>query len=168
MTAFVETRHLAAMRLIGIPEDFIGLMGSEPNGDEVIPDMWGNLFDQLEQVEEFEFGWAVGVMSPSKADNPKPGQLEYFAGLVVDYPPDDHPGLQVREIEASDYLVCEHLGSLEELADTTRWFYTEYLPSAGYVAKDAPHLEVYDERFDPESHESVVMICVPIAGQSGI
>ena len=168
MTAFVETRHLAAMRLIGLPEDFIGLMGETPNGDELVPGMWGKLFDQLEEVDEFEFGWAVGVVSPSKAVNQKPGQLEYFAGLAADYPPDDHPGLQVREIEANDYLICEHLGSLDELAETTRWFYTEYLPTSGFIQKDAPHLEVYDERFDPESHESVVMICVPIAGQSGI
>jgi len=162
MTAFVETRHLAAMRLIGIPDDVLGLMADEPNGDELIPPLWGRLFDQLESVEEFEFGWAVGVLNPSRAENAVKGQLEYFAGLVADFPPEEHPGMQVRDIEASDYLVCEHLGSLDELADTTRWFYSEYLPTSGYQVKDAPHLEVYDERFDPESHESVVMICVPI------
>lgn len=162
MTAFVETRHLGAMRLIGIPTDFLGLMAAEPNGDEVIPALWGKVFDQLESVEEFEFGWAVGVMVPSQGSDPASGQMEYFAGLVADYPPDEHPGMQVREIAASDYLICEHLGSLDELGETTRWFYSEYLPTSGYTPKFAPHLEVYDERFDPDSHESVVMICVPV------
>jgi len=165
MTAFVETRHLPAMRLIGIPGDFLGLMSATPNGDDVVPAMWGRVFDQLENVEEFEFGWAVGVMTPSKEANPAEGQMEYFAGLVADYPPESHPGMQVRDVEASDYLVCEHLGSLDELAETTRWFYSEYLPTSGYTAKWAPHLEVYDERFDPDSHESVVMICIPIVAQ---
>ena len=163
MTAFVETRNLPAMRLIGLTGQFIGVTSPNPNADDVIPQLWGDLFDALEDVEEFEFGWAVGVMAPSQEAGAVPGQMEYFAALVVDDVPENHPGLIVREVAASNYAVCEHLGPLEELADTTKWFYTDYLPTAGFTDKLAPHLEVYDERFDPESSESVVMICAPIA-----
>jgi AraC family transcriptional regulator len=164
MTAFVEPRYLPAMRLIGFAQDFNGLMSENPNGPDVVPDIWGQLFDLLDDSDEFEFGWAVGVLTPSKDPNAKPGTMEYFAGLVIDDAPEEHPGLEIRQLEASNYLICEHLGSLDELADTTAWFYSDYLPGAGFTEKAAPHLEVYDERFDPDSSESVVMVCAPIAG----
>lgn len=162
MTAFVETRHLPSMRLLGITGDFVGLMGAKPNGDDAIPAIWERLFDQLELVDEFEFGWAVGVMVPSRAPNAVEGQMEYFAGLVIDEAPEEYPGLELRSLDACDYVVCEHLGSLDELAESTKWFYSEYLPGSDFTMKNAPHLEVYDERFDPESDQSVVMICAPI------
>lgn len=163
MTAFVETRNLPAMKLLGMSEEFIGVLSENANADDVIPELWGKLFDALEDVEEFEFGWAVGVIGPSQNQSAEPGRMEYFAALVVDEVPESHPGLELRSLDASNYVVCEHLGSLDELADTTKWFYGEYLPTAGFTEKYAPHLEVYDERFDPESSESVVMICAPIA-----
>lgn len=164
MTAFVETRSLAGMTLVGYAEDFLSIMAPGSNAQDVIPEIWGKVFDLLEDSDEFEFGWAVGVMTPSKDPNAKPGQMEYFAGLVTDEVPDSHPGLEIRQLEASDYVICEHLGSLDELGETTNWFYAEYLPTSGYQMSAAPHLEVYDERFDPDSTESVVMICAPLAG----
>ena len=162
MTAFVETRHLPAMRLLGLAGEFIGVMSPTPNADEAIPAIWERLFDQLELVDEFEFGWAVGILTPSDDPNAVDGQMQYFAGLVIDEAPEIHAGLELRELAACDYLVCEHLGSLEELGETTKWFYSEYFPTSGFEMKNAPHLEVYDERFDPESDQSVVMICAPI------
>ena len=164
MTAFVETRSLPAMTLVGYAEDFVSAMVPDSDASEVIPEIWGTVFDLLEEADEFEFGWAVGVISPSQDRAPKPGQLKYFAGLVTDGIPESHPGLEVVKLESSNYLVCEHLGSLDELAETTKWFYDEYLPTAGFNVIDGPHLEVYDERFDPDSDQSVVMICAPIAG----
>jgi predicted transcriptional regulator YdeE len=164
MTAFVEPRFLDGMTLIGYSEEFLSALAPDSNSQDVIPEIWGKLFDLLDESDEFEFGWAVGVMTPSKDPSAKPGQMEYFAGLVTEDLPESHPGLEVRKVAASNYLICEHLGSLDELADTTVWFYSDYLPGAGFEEKDAPHLEVYDERFDPDSSESVVMICAPIAG----
>jgi AraC family transcriptional regulator len=163
MTSFVETRELPPMTLVGLAEDFNSLASDAPDGQDLIPEIWGKLFDLLDEADEFEFGWAVGVMTPSTAADAKPGQMEYFAGLVTDLVPDAHPGLQVRTVDASNYVVCEHIGSLDELQDTTAWFYNEYLPGSGFELKNAPHLEVYDERFDPDSNESVVMVCAPIA-----
>lgn len=162
MTAFVETRHFPNMRLLGLEGQFVGMWGENPNGNDVIPGIWERLFDQLELVDEFEFGWAIGIMRPSAATDAVKGQMEYFAGLVIDQAPEDYPGLELRELAACDYVVCEHLGSLDELNETTKWFYGEYLPGSEFEMKQAPHLEVYDERFDPESDQSVVMVCAPI------
>lgn len=162
MTAFVETRHLPAMTLVGLSGQFVSVLAPNHNADDAIPQLWGSVFDALDDADEFEFGWAVGLILPSSEPNAEPGQMEYFAGLVVDSQPDELGSLEVRQIKESNYVVCEHLGSLDELAETTKWFYEEYLPSAGFAEKVAPHIEVYDERFDPESSESVVMICAPI------
>ena len=115
----------------------------------------------LEEADEFEFGWAVGVMTPAK-DSDVPGAMEYFAGLVIEEMPEYHPGLQKLEVPAGLFSVCEHIGSVDELGETTQWFYSDYLPGSGAKWREAAHLEVYDERFDPESDHSVVMICAPI------
>lgn len=45
---------------------------------------------------------------------------------------------------------------------TTAWFYSEYLPSSGVALRDGLHLEIYDERFNPESSDSIALICVPV------
>lgn len=163
MTAIVETRPLPAMTVIGISRNFLGIMSPDADGHEVIPELWGQLFDQLDEVDEFEFGWAVGLMSPVNGPDAKPGEMEYFAGLVIDSEPAEHAGLTIRKVAAGEYAVCEHIGSLDGLGETTAWFYSEYLPTSNLAERDAYHLEVYDERFDPESDHSVVMICAPIS-----
>ncbi|MEN9990137.1 MAG: hypothetical protein RL508_1116 [Actinomycetota bacterium] len=162
MTAIVETRPLPAMKVLGLSRNFFGMMAPTSNGHEVIPELWGQLFDTLDDFEEFEFGWAVGLMSPVFGPDAKPGEMQYFAGLVVEAEPESHPGLTMREVEAGQYAICEHIGTLEDLGETTAWFYGEYLPSSNLAEREAYHLEVYDERFDPESDHSVVMICAPI------
>jgi predicted transcriptional regulator YdeE len=161
MPSLITERSLPAMKLVGIAANFNPINSPDANGNEVIPEIWSNLFDALDEVDEFEFGWAVGVMVPATGADAKPGQLEYFAGLVVDAIPDELGILKVREVAASDYVVCEHIGEIDDLPETTAWFYTDYLPNSGVAEKQAPHLEVYDERFDPESDHSVVMICAP-------
>ena len=163
MTSIVENRELPNMTLIGLSGPFLGLMSPTPNGHDVIPGIWGQLFDALEEADEFEFGWAVGVMTPAK-DSDVPGAMEYFAGLVIEEMPEYHPGLQKLEVPAGLFSVCEHIGSVDELGETTQWFYSDYLPGSGAKWREAAHLEVYDERFDPERDHSVVMICVPIEG----
>lgn len=163
MTAIVENRELPHMTLIGLSGEFLGLMSPTPNGHEVIPGIWGQLFDSLDEADEFEFGWAVGVMRPL-AGSDVPGAMEYFAGLVVESMPEHHPGLRQLEVPAGMFAVCEHIGSVDDLNETTGWFYSEYLPQSGEKSRDADHLEVYDDRFDPESDHSVVMICAPIEG----
>ena len=162
MTAIVENRSLPAMKVIGMSRHFFGLMAPQANGHEVIPELWGQLFDALDDIEEFEFGWAVGLMSPVFGPDAKPGEMEYFAGLVIESEPESHSSLSVREVAGGQYAVCEHIGTLDDLGETTAWFYGEYLPASQVFEREAYHLEVYDDRFDPESDHSVVMICAPI------
>ena len=164
MTAYVEKRDLPGMTLIGLERTFRGMMATHPDGGDKIPLIWGELFDKLEEADEFEFGWAVGVLAPSHLPDAEDGEMTYFAALVTDDIPLEHPGLEVRTLDASGYVICEHLGSLDDLNDTAAWFYRDYLPESGFTLKATPHLEVYDERFDPDSNESVVMVCAPVAG----
>jgi hypothetical protein len=51
---------------------------------------------------------------------------------------------------------------MDTVGATTGWFYGEYLPNAEWNIRDGYHLEIYDERFDPESNESVMLICAPV------
>lgn len=162
MNAIVKTQPLPAMTLVGVSRDFISVLGENSNAHQILPELWGELFDKLEDLDEFEFTWSVGVLEPPKGKNPKPGQLSYFAGLLVEEVPEDLAGMRVLDVPAGNFAVCEHIGDVEDIGETTAWFYNEYLDSSGLAEREAPHYEIYDERFNPESPESVIMICAPI------
>ena len=161
MSSRIVNVALPNLTLIGLSDTFYALGSVKANGAQVIPGIWEKSMDATDELDNFEMGWAVGVMTPVVGPEAEPGKLNYFAGFAVESVPEYLGELSVLKLAASDYLVCEHIGDLDELPETTEWFYTEYLPTAGIQEKDAPHLEVYDERFDPESEDSVVMICVP-------
>jgi AraC family transcriptional regulator len=162
MNAIVKTQKYPAMTLIGVSRDFISVLGENSDAHTILPALWGELFDHLDELDEFEFTWSVGVLEPPKGKNPKPGQLSYFAGLLVEEVPEDLGPLRVLDVPAGNFAVCEHIGDVENIGETTAWFYNEYLESSGLEEREAPHYEIYDDRFDPESPDSVIVIAAPI------
>jgi len=70
--------------------------------------------------------------------------------------------MDTLDLPGGAYVACEHVGSLDTLGATTAWFYSEYLPSSEWTIRDGYHLEIYDDRFEPESDDSVALICAPV------
>ncbi|HEY5304990.1 MAG TPA: hypothetical protein VIJ86_13185 [Acidimicrobiales bacterium] len=56
--------------------------------------------------------------------------------------------------------------ALATIAQTTLWLYRDYLPQTGRQTIDAAHVEVYDERFDPRSPTSIMMMGAPVSPTS--
>lgn len=153
----VRVGTFPTMHLLGVAGDFVSGLEPGSNAHLVIPALWS----QLEQVlgdESAALKWSVGVMvSVGPA-------MRYFAGVSEGAVKNPSAELLSVEVPSGAYAICEHVGSLAELPATTAWFYSELLPTSGLIPRDAPHLEVYDERFDPQSADSVVMICAPVQG----
>jgi predicted transcriptional regulator YdeE len=150
--------ELPAMRLVGVSCLFIGAIYENSDAHEKIPAAW-HTFGHLASDNALSTEWSLGVMTGSD----EPGKMEYVACVPGDASGIVPEGMTEVTLDASAYVGCEHVGSLDSFSKTTAWFYSDYLPSSEHQVIEAPHLEIYDERFNPESPTSVVTICAPIA-----
>jgi predicted transcriptional regulator YdeE len=156
-TPNVTTIAVPSATLVGVSGEFTG--GMQPNSDAhlVIPKLWERLA-ALVGPALHDADWAVGVMNDLEGDT----RMNYLAALRLDDNGGRTDGLEVVDLPGGTYLACEHVGPIEGIGETTQWFYSQYLPSSGAKLRDGYHLEIYDERFDPESAESVALVCAPI------
>jgi AraC family transcriptional regulator len=72
--------------------------------------------------------------------------------------------MEVREIPAGRHAIFVHKGKLDTLGDTMDFIYNSWLPASGEKQRDAPDLEIYGEKFDMNSDDSEMEICIPIEG----
>jgi len=157
-------KQLPAMRLIGYGAEAISLMHPDSNANDVAPEAWRRLFASP-ALQGMKFGWAVGAMWPADGAPADSGRMHYLAAVVVEEWPEDLADFETAVIEEGDYLVLEHQGDETTIPGATTRFYTELLPAADVQQRWAPHLEVYDERYQFGSADSITMICAPIVSR---
>jgi predicted transcriptional regulator YdeE len=156
-TPNVSPLEVPATALVGVSGVFIS--GMDPNSDaqKVIPQLWSRLMESHGHALH-DAHWSVGVMR----DVAGTSTMSYLAAIRLEDSEGNTQGLETLELAGGSYLACEHVGPLNKIGETTAWFYSEYLPSSGTELRDDYHLEIYDDRFDPESSQSVVLICAPV------
>jgi AraC family transcriptional regulator len=143
--------------VVGVSGVFIGAMAPDTDAQKVIPQLWNQLME-IAGDNFYKARWSVGVMS----DVDDGRRMNYVAAMRLSDNDGKHGGMDVVELPGGKYAGCEHVGSLDSIAATTGWFYGEFLPSSEWHLRDGYHLEVYDERFDPDSPDSVMLICAPV------
>jgi len=156
-TPNVSTIEVPATTVVGVSGQFIS--GHEPNSDagEVIPALWARLAESHGHAFH-DAHWSVGVMSDVEGSS----KMNYLAAIRLEDSEHNTQGLETLELPGGTYLACEHVGPLSTFRQTAVWFYSEYLPSSGARLREGYHLEIYDDRFDPESKDSIVLICAPV------
>ncbi|MDD2596625.1 MAG: AraC family transcriptional regulator [Candidatus Cloacimonetes bacterium] len=111
------------------------------------------------------------VIDPTKAyqvcvfDKSDPAAEEYtfIAGMHVNDEAKVPEGMIAQKVPAAEYAVFEHHGSLEKMHQTYEYIFGVWLAENGYQMAEADSLEIYDERFNPESADSVFEIRIPIS-----
>lgn len=149
---------MPSTRLVGVTGEFISSMEPGSNAHVIIPELWKKL-NALIDSDHLDREWSLGYMTRSD----EPGTMRYAACVRADSVTSALHTLDEIVFAGGTYLGCEHVGPLDSIAATTRWFYAEYLPASKYRVIDGPHLEIYDERFELNADESIVTIAVPIA-----
>ena len=147
--------------MIGLDADFYGAMSPKFNGQEKLGPVWGAI-----QQKKIEFGFGpdtVMVGATRAASDATDGLLNQFVGIQVSELPADLRGLNILEISAGTYATFEHIGGMDKLVESTQKFYNELLPGMGCTVDNGLHLEIYDERFDMSSADSIMTIAAPIA-----
>jgi len=158
MTAKIVRVALAPERLMGVSCDFISSMDADSDAHLVIPDAWRVLFDLVDGSGPRDH-WSLGIISAS----PEPGRMRYVACVRERESGTAPHGVVHVDFAGGTFIGCEHVGSLETIAKTTEWFYAEYLATCGLEIVEGPHVEIYDERFNPSDPTSVVTIAAPVA-----
>jgi predicted transcriptional regulator YdeE len=156
-TPNVITIDVPTTTLVGVSGQFTSGLQPDPDAHEIIPQLWQRLMTAVGGALH-DAHWAVGVMNDVEGSS----KMNYLAAIRLDDNGGRSDDLEVVNLPGGSYLACEHVGSLETLGQTTELFYAQHVPSLGFEIRDGYHLEIYDERFDPESSDSVVLICAPI------
>lgn len=156
-TPNVSSIEVPAATLVGVSGHFIGAMDPNSDAQKVIPQLWSRLMESHGHALH-DAHWAVGVMREVEGSS----AMSYLAAIRLEDSEGNTQGLETLELAGGTYLACEHVGPLSNFSQTAKWFYSEYLPSSGTTLRDDYHLEIYDDRFDPESKDSVVLICAPV------
>lgn len=101
--------------------------------------------------------YASGKLDPQKG----PGYM-YFAGIEVADGKKIPDGVKIHKVPAGYYAVFEHHGSIDSIDKTYEYIYGRWMFESGQKPAQQDMFEIYDERFQPGSEESVVEIWVPV------
>jgi AraC family transcriptional regulator len=141
----------------------VGMCGwFEPEtGPRRIPGLWDRFVPRLASLPPPVGGRTWGVCFGDRpADPSAPKTFFYMAALEVEGLGDIPPDMVGKTVPAARYAVFTHRGGLSGLHATIREVWGRWLPASGYRPAGTPDLELYDERFHPETGE--IDLYVPI------
>ncbi len=154
---FIE---LAGKTIVGVAGNFIGVMSPQANAQEVIGALWGRLILRHKPLPATTYG--VITLIADKNSMTHQDELRYIAGFEADESAPVPDGMEKITVPPGRYAVFTHKGSVMDLPQTVRFAYGYWLPRSGSKARNVPHLEVYDERFRPDSPDSEFDILIPV------
>ena len=91
-------------------------------------------------------------------------ERKYLAGMAVrgvnniEVP----EGMTSCQLKKHAYAVFPHYGLIMHLDETVNWIFNDWFPGSGYQVVENYFFELYDDRFQPGSEDSIVFIYVPV------
>jgi AraC family transcriptional regulator len=150
-------------KIVGLGTKFISALSPDKNNTNKIPPLW-HAFVQRQDTIPNRVGPSFGLIEMLKAqEKSHKDELFYVAGVAVSDFAGAPADMLQRTLPAGRYALFTHMGKLDRLGETMRAIYVEWLPKAGVQLRDAPHLEVYDRRFNIMSDKSELDILLPVA-----
>jgi predicted transcriptional regulator YdeE len=120
------------------------------------------LFDRLTRglFESLNFQPSVlyGISEPADTATP-PLTIHYFAGVESDR---SIGGFDELLLPPGKYFSVTFRGPVSEIDTAIREIYGGELERSGLHVREGLHLEIYDERFDPNSPNSEIDILIPV------
>jgi len=139
----------------------IGMSYVGKNENQEIGQMWGVFNQRATEIPwRGPYGYGLCFSNPEGAAE---GEFEYIAAFEV--PSDEMipDGMVYREVPEYKYAVFTHHGTLDKLGETYEYIYNTWLPQSDLeLHPDKYDMEVYDERFIPNSDDSAFDIYVAI------
>jgi AraC family transcriptional regulator len=159
-----EFIELPQKKVVGLGAKFISILSPDKNNMDVIPALWGTFMSQYAAIPHKAGGTCFGLVEsvPDEQAKSHNDELFYIASAeVTDFNAIPNGMLQ-RTIPGGRYAVFTHKGTLVRLGHTMNYIYGSWLTKSDVELRDAPHLELYDERFIPNSDKSEFDILLPV------
>lgn len=144
-----------------------GLSCKSKNMNGEIPKLWGEFHSRKAEIKDADLMTCYGICEPLEKDVEAvdlntPSEFIYLAGVQVNDDNEIPNGMEVWEVKHKKYLVFTHKGLVQNLGDTYKKIYGEYIPNSEYKVVFTYDFEVYGPNFDPMSPESELEIYVPV------
>jgi AraC family transcriptional regulator len=156
---FVEEK-----RVIGMGAKFISALSPDANNFQVIGGLWGRYLPRSQEIPARKSGADLGLIYCLGDEEQKshPNEMYYLAGAEVNSIEKVPEGMTALTVPAGNYAVFTHKGLISKLGMTMKYIYGSWLPKSGKKLRDAPEIEIYDQRFKHNSEESELDIYIPI------
>lgn len=149
-----------AMTVIGMC--YRGKNEAGPGYNHQIADMWGEFMSRYEEIENLTERCSYGVCF-STFEGAAEGEFEYVACYAVEPGTKVPDGMVMRQVPEHKYAVFTHKGKLDNLGATYAYIYETWLPQSGVeLHEDMFDMDLYDQRFIPDSDESEFDILVAV------
>lgn len=154
---------LSEFKVVGLSDKFVSILSPEKNNHIVIPALWDKYLPRRSEILNAKASVDFGVCLPVDTQNKNhPDECLYMACAEVSDFDQIPSGMVKKQIPAGEYAVFTHKGKLDKLDHTMNYIYGAWLPKSGRKLREAPDLELYDQRFNTESESSEFDIYIPI------
>ena len=163
LTMQPEFTTVAEKKVVGLGAPFISILSPDRNNFIVIPKLWDDFVRRYDEIPGRVGTASLGLIycEPNRP-GVHPNQCFYLACAEVSGTDDVPTGMMSRTLPSGRYAKFTHRGKLDRFEHTMNYIYGSWLARSGEELRDAPEIEVYDERFVPDSDESELDIYIPI------
>lgn len=160
-----EIIHQPARQLVGLRTCFYSVDSEKNNIAEKLPPLWASILQRLNEIPNLVPGPGYGVLQPT-AENTD--LLEYYAAFEVTSIGELPEGMEHIKIPATTYARFSHRGYTKTLDKTVDYVYSNWLLRSGMKHTYGPDIEIYGERYQPNSDDSVIYYNIPIEANTDI
>ena len=160
-----EIVRLPEQFFTGLQARFVSSLSPEANNMTVIPRLWGEFCAREAEIDTPESGVTYGLCAcPSTLGETasRPDEAIYLASVKVARAGPAPAGMTTWTSRGGAHAKFIHRGPIGGIGETMSRIYGEWLPNAGYEHADAPDIERYGPKFDPESEASELEIFIPV------
>jgi AraC family transcriptional regulator len=158
-------KHIKQMKVVGMDTRFISMMSPEPSKTNPIPALWQDFGGRMKDIPnraDDKVAYGVTTILDPTVKKTDPYEMRYIACVEVktfDHVP---AGMTTSLVPEGNYAIFTHKGSMATFWDSMNYVYKTWLPKSGHKVRPAPHIEIYDQRFNPMSETSEFEIGVPV------
>jgi AraC family transcriptional regulator len=143
------------LKVVGMETPFISGLSPQTTNFQVIPPLWGAFVRRHAEIANHVGKEMYGIIYGKPADQRShPDELQYIAGVAVSSAKDIPQGMVSRTIPAGTFACVTHRGPIRKIRDTIFELYRVWLPQSGFEHAGIADVELYDDRFNPDSDES--------------
>ena len=136
-------------------------MGLDCSFEEVarIPQVWAQFGARAEEIEDVVPGVGYGLCCPAD----ERGHFRYVAGIEAAASAPVPDGMEAVIVPDDRYAVFMHSGHISDMPKTVYTIWNKTMPEADLSPSGGIEIELYDQRFDPQTGRGSVEVWVPIA-----